>query len=102
MIIKASFITGPAFLAGVFRGIEKRQAPDFQTDSLAPYKIMGISTGFITLKALNEYIEKTKPKYIPTLGPSLIGGFGAGLIVSGTVYCLGLLLTKIPPKDFLK
>jgi hypothetical protein len=98
-MFKFNLITGPLFAAGLFNGFNKRAEPDFQHDPRAHYKLMGITVGMTTIGAINTYFKEQQPLMKSRLSSHIIaGGIVGGFLVSGTAYCMGLLLTKIPSK----
>jgi len=98
-MFKYNLITGPLFAAGLFNGFNKRAEPDFQHDPRAHYKLMGITVGMTTIGAIDTYFKEHQPLMKSRLSSHIIaGGLGGGLLISGTAYCMGLLLTKIPSK----
>ena len=93
-----SLISGPLFFAGVFNGINKRAEPDFIVDPRAHYKLMGMTTCLSTMYALNNYFKDNPLTTKPRFSAHLTGGSIGGFLLSGTAYCMGLMLTKIPSK----
>ena len=93
-----NLLTGPMFTAGILNGLNKRDNPNFKHDPRAHYKLAGTTMCMTTLMGLNQYFTEHFPKNKSRFSAHIIGGMGAGLIASGTAYCMGLMLTKIPSK----
>ena len=101
--MRLNLVTGPLFFAGVFQGMNKRRESSFQPDPRAHYKLAGLTTVFTTMSSLNEYFKQHHPALKSSFASHLVGGgFGAGILLSGSAYCMGLLLTKVPSKPFLE
>jgi len=98
-MFKMNLITGPLFIAGFMNGMNARAKPDFQPDPRAHYKLMGTSILFSSLLGVQEYFKENPTGLKSRLPAHVIGGSGAGILVSGMAYCTGLMLTKIPSKD---
>jgi hypothetical protein len=97
-MFKMNLITGPLFLAGFMNGLNARSKPEFQPDPRAHYKLIGTSVLFSSILGIQEYFKETPPLHKSRLSAHIIGGSGAGILVSGMAYCTGLMLTKIPSK----
>jgi hypothetical protein len=97
-MFKMNLITGPLFVAGFMNGLNARAKPEFQPDPRAHYKIMGTSIAFTTLLGVQQYFKENHPVQKSRLSAHMIGGAGAGVLISGMAYCTGLMLTKIPSK----
>lgn len=91
-----SIITGPPFIGGILQGLNNRQHKDFKPDPNAFYKILGITAG---IGAVRGFADSIKPVTKPAVGTALVGGFVGGGLVAGSIYCIGLMLTKIPDKS---
>ena len=95
-----NLLTGPLFTAGVLHGLNKRAEKNFQPDSLAHYKLMGIGVGLTAMKSIDNYFHDNPLATKSSLKSHLVGGgFFGGILITGTAYCMGLLLTKIPSKS---
>ncbi len=97
-MFQTNLLTGPLFLAGVFNGMNRRAEPNFQHDSRAHYKLMGTTVGFGSLMGIQSYFQEHHPSMKSRFSAHLVGGGIAGFLASGTAYCMGLMLTKIPSK----
>ena len=97
-MFKMNLLTGPLFLAGFLNGLNKRADPNFQHDSRAHYKLMGTTLVFGSLMGIQSYFQENHPTVKSRFSAHLVGGGVAGFLVSGTAYCMGLMLTKIPSK----
>jgi hypothetical protein len=98
-MFQLNLLTGPLFTAGLLNGLNARAHPNFQPDPRAHYKLMGISVGMGTFIGLDKYFREHYPNTKSRFSAHILGGFGAGLLLSGTAYCMGLMLTKIPSKN---
>ena len=94
-----NLFTGPLFFAGLFNGMNKRAEPNFQHDPRAHYKIMGIGMGLATASSINQYFKENHPTVRSSFRSHVVGGgLVGGALATGSAYCLGLLLTKVPSK----
>lgn len=94
-----SLLTGPLFFAGVLNGLNKRAEPNFQHDPRAHYKIMGIGMGLTTAHAVSQYFKEHHPNMKSSFSSHVVsGGLVGGALAVGSVYCMGLMLTKVPSK----
>lgn len=95
-----NLLTGPLFTAGVLHGVNKRAEKTFQPDIWAHYKLMGIGIGMSAMKSIENYYQDNPLQTKSSLKSHLVGGgLIGGILVTGTAYCMGLLLTKIPSKS---
>lgn len=92
-----SIITGPSFIAGLLQGLNKRSAPEFKPDPWASYKVLSLTSSLAFLKILGSYEAPTKSSMRQLAASGLVGA----PLITGTAYCMGLLLTKIPSKDIV-
>lgn len=95
-----SLLTGPLFTAGVLHGLNKRAEKNFQPDAWAHYKLMGIGVGVSAMKSIDHYFRENPSPIKSSLKSHFVGGgLVGGVLITGTTYCMGLLLTKIPSKS---
>ena len=93
-MLALSVITGPPLIAGILEGLNRREAKTFKQDPWAAYKLISITSTFAFAKVVSQIeVPKSTPKQIITSG--LLGA----PLVCGSMYCIGLLLTKIPEKE---
>lgn len=97
-----NLITVPLFTAGILTGLNKRLDFDFSPDPRAHYKLMSMAAGLGAVKGLASYMEGHSSTVKPRFSSSMLGGGVGGLLASGTAYCMGLMLTKIPSKNMAK
>lgn len=92
-MIGLNIVTGPSFLGGLLVGLNRRLDPEFKHDPWAPYKLLSLTTTFAVLKSMANDLppaQKGQP------GKVLLSSLIASPIVCGSVFCMGLMLTKIP------
>jgi hypothetical protein len=88
-----NLVTGPSFLGGILYGINNRSRPDAKYDPYAHYKLMSLTSALGFLKIIsnsNFPISNSRP------GQILISGILGGVLLSGTTFCMGTMLAKIP------
>lgn len=93
-----NLITVPLFTAGILTGLNKRIDFDFPQDPRAHYKLMSMAAGLGAVRGLADYMKEHPSTVKPRFASHFIGGGVGGFLASGTAYCMGLMLTKIPSK----
>lgn len=90
-----NLVTGPSFLGGLLYGINKRVSPEYKPDPYAHYKLLSLTSGIGFLKVIaTEEAPKSTPVQLVRSG--IIGG----ILMSGTIFCMGMMMTKIPGPIF--
>ena len=90
-------MTGPAFASGLLYGINKRFAPEYKQDNYAHYKLLSLTSilGLVRIVGTNHTpLAKTHTAELFRHG--VLGG----VFMSGTMFCMGIMMTKIPGPIF--
>lgn len=90
-----NLVTGPSFLGGLLYGINKRVSPEYKPDLYAHYKLLSLTSGIGFLKVISA-AEVPKSTTSQLIHSGIIGG----ILVSGTTFCMGIMMTKIPGPIF--
>lgn len=90
-----NLVTGPSFLGGLLYGINKRVSPEYKPDPYAHYKLLSLTSGIGFLKVISA-AEVPKSTTAQLVRSGIIGG----ILISGTTFCMGIMMTKIPSPIF--
>lgn len=88
-----NLVTGPSFFGGLLYGLNNRMKPEYKADPYAHYKLLSLTTTMGYLYATYPIVKDTPLKMTPGL---VFIRLGASMFVSGTTFCMGTMLTKIP------
>lgn len=94
-----NLITGPSFVAGLLNGYNRRQSSNYKHDPYAHYKLLSLTSGLAFARVLGDSVTHVAKPISPSI---LFTGVVGGLLVSGTSYCMGSMLTRIPSKDMFE
>lgn len=92
-----NIVTGPSFFGGLLYGVNQRMTSEYKQDPYAHYKLLSLTSamGFLKIVGGGNIPEKIHP--LPHLfGVGLIGS----ILTSGTMFCMGMMMTKIPGPIF--
>lgn len=91
-MIALNIITGPSFLGGLLIGLNQRSQPDFKHDPWAPYKLLSLTSTLGVLRSMANDLPPVKERPGKVLASALV----ASPLLCGSIFCMGLMLTKIP------
>lgn len=91
-----SWVTGPTFILGIFKGYENRKNNPV-ADAYLAYKFGAMSSIFSSLGA---YAQSIKNRPYPPAGITMTSGAIAGCILAGTTYYIGNKLGESVPKEY--
>lgn len=99
-MIGLNIITGPAFFGGLLYGLNKRSLADYKEDKYAHYKLLSLTSGLGVMKIVGDgnLPNMKHPDVLQLFRTGLIGG----PLISGTMFCMGMMLTKIPSKKLME
>ncbi len=82
----------PSFVGGVLHGLNTPKH-----DPWAHYKVLSLTTGYTAFHALGRIPSTYKFTHASAVGYGTL----AGILVSGSTFCMGMLLTRIPTPSAL-
>jgi hypothetical protein len=88
-----NLITGPSLIGGILYGVNRRNQADYKHDVYAHYKLMSLTSflGFLNIVAKSDFpVSKSSP------GQIILSGLLGGVLMSGTTFCMGTMMTRIP------